>query len=297
MSKKIVLYGANGQLGTEIRNRFTSKNVTAYSKKDLDVTDRSSLNESFSKVYDDIVINTSAYTNVDAAEDDFDLAKNINSDAVEYIAINSEKRQAHLFHYSTDYVFNGTKKSPYIEKDQTQPINLYGTSKLLGEEKIHEVMSKYYIFRTSWVYGSYGKNFAKTMLNLMMEKEEIRVVDDQVGVPTSTSMLAEITESFIDKIIDGNPPEYGIYNVVPDGEASWYDFSTHIFNYLKENFPDKCKTKIIQRVNSNEFKSRAKRPKNSVLSNSKLKLKTKIKLYNWQKYLNAFLDNYFKEEK
>ncbi len=297
MSKKIVLFGSNGQLGTEIKNRFISKNVISYPKKDLDITNKNMLNESFRNIYDDIVINTSAYTNVDGAEDNFNLAKDVNSNAAGCIAINCEKKHSYLFHYSTDYVFDGTKKSSYTEEDRTQPINLYGTSKLIGEQKIHELMSKYYIFRTSWVYGSYGKNFAKTMVSLMMEKEEIRVVDDQFGVPTSTSMLAEITELFINEIIDGKPPEYGIYNVVPDGEASWYDFSIHILNYLKENFPEKCKTKEIQRVTSNEFKSRAKRPKNSVLSNSKLKLKTKIKLYNWQKYLNVFLENYFKEEK
>ena len=197
---KIVILGSNGQLGNELIKHFEhEKNIKSFSKDSLDITNFSAVENMIRDEKPNVLINAAAYTAVDKAENNALKAFNINSKAVENIAENLEFTGGYLIHFSTDYVYDGLKKSPYSEIDKTCPINVYGESKLEGEKNIQAIMKNYYILRTSWVIGEHGNNFAKTILKLIKKNDSIKVVDDQYGVPTSTLLLSSITSKIISK--------------------------------------------------------------------------------------------------
>tara|TARA_B100000989_G_scaffold150828_1_gene112434 strand:+ start:9106 stop:9993 length:888 start_codon:yes stop_codon:yes gene_type:complete len=295
MPKKIIILGSNGQLGRELSIRLSGDNTLAFTKSDCDITNETEINTLLSHYQNSIVINASAYTKVDEAEKEFHKAELVNAKGVGFISSACKKTNSHLVHFSTDYVFDGNASKPYKENDHTSPVNLYGKSKLAGEKVATISMEKLYIFRTSWVYGEYGNNFPKTMLSLLKEKNELKVVDDQIGVPTSTAFLAMVTTKFVKKIILNSPFEYGIYNIVPDGSCSWFDVSNFIFSFLQTNMPKDLKTTRIFPVDSSEFPTLAKRPKYSLLNNTKLKKTINIKPYNWDVYLHEFLKSFTDE--
>lgn len=288
MDEKILILGANGQLGKEISESFSNLNTSAYTKKDCDLLDNKSLLNVLNKCNPKIVINCAAYTKVDEAEDNVEQSQQVNSYAVGEIAKYCKDNQSLLIHYSTDYVFDGIKSAPYSEQEATNPINAYGESKLIGENLIKQFHNKFYIFRTSWVYGIYGNNFPKTILNLLKTKNSFQVVNDQIGVPTSTRFIAHLTKLFVKDYLTGNNNEYGVYNLVPNGNSSWYQVASFILNFCKKNNIEIKSNEIIS-CKSTEFPTKAKRPAYSLLSNDKINQLYKSEIKDWEFYLEDFL--------
>lgn len=287
MSSSILLFGNTGQLGEEVQKKleFLGKNYIALGRDRCDFTQPSCIQEAIAAYNPNIIINCAAYTTVDKAETDIDLAGMINGFAIRVMSKEAAKINAFLLHLSTDYVFDGTKNTPYTESDRVNPINTYGHSKLLGETQIQENCDRFFILRTSWVYGGYGKgNFVKTMLRLGAEKKEIRVVADQIGSPTWTGDLANI-------ITQISPDLKGIYHYSNSGVASWYDLAVAIFEEAKSlNFPLKIE-KVIP-ITTDEYPTAAKRPAYSVLSCRKISSALNIIPPYWRQSLRKMLQQF-----
>ncbi|GAB6011230.1 dTDP-4-dehydrorhamnose reductase [Viscerimonas tarda] len=261
----ILVTGANGQLGNEIRVLAAEYNGNNYFFTDvaeLDITDLNAVRSFASGNRIDTIINCAAYTNVDKAEDDEKTADLINNKAVENLAVVCKESGAILIHVSTDYVFQGNKNLPYTEDEPTNPLGVYGKTKLAGEQSIQQVGCRYIILRTAWLYSEYGNNFVKTMLRLTAEKESLKVVFDQVGTPTYAADLAAVIFHIINRSPDKK--REGIYHFSNEGVCSWFDFSKEIAA-LAGNVCD------VQPCHSDEFPSKVKRPAFSVLDKTKLK--------------------------
>ena len=275
MSKKILLTGANGQLGSELRVLSVNSNheFLFTDVAELDITNREAVDNYVSEHGAEIIVNCAAYTNVDKAEDDTEMADNINHLAVKNLAEVSAKYKLTLIHISTDYVFDGSKNTPYLETDATAPLGVYGHTKLDGEKAVTDSGCDYLIIRTSWLYSSFGNNFVKTMRRLTAEKDSLKVVFDQVGTPTYAGDLAQA----ILKIIDSGKytDNAGIYHFSNEGVCSWYDFAIEIRN-LSGNLCD------IQPCHSDEFPSKVKRPNFSVLDKTKIKETFGLKIPYWK---------------
>jgi len=249
--QKILILGAYGMLGSDLVKVLSPLyDVIAWGHGDIDVTDENAVKVSVSEINPDIIINATGYTNVDGAEKNPEGAFALNGDAVKYL----NDLGIVLVHYSTDYVFDGEKDSEYEEEDETCPINVYGKSKLRGEQSMNK---KSYLIRTSWLYGRSGNNFVETMLSLAKNRNEIKVVNDQIGKPTYTLDLATATA----KLISDTAP-FGTYHLVNEGTMSWYDFAKEIFEISGANVK-------LTPVASSEFSRPAMRPKNSALKNTK----------------------------
>ncbi|MCB0455803.1 MAG: dTDP-4-dehydrorhamnose reductase [Aequorivita sp.] len=274
--KKILVTGAKGQLGRCIKDasaEFPDLEFVFVSKEELDIENAQLLAKFFKKNKFDYCINTAAYTNVENAESEPEKAFAINAEAVKNVAISCKENDVVLLHISTDYVFDGEALQPYLESDVTKPINQYGKSKLKGEHYIQEIMERYFILRTSWLYSQYGKNFLKTIISRIDKKESLKVVNSQTGTPTSSAFLAHI----IFQIIKTGVNRYGIYHATPNGKTTWYGFAKEIAKHFKDYDSHK-----IQPVE--EFTSLAPRPKYSVMSNSKAK-KERFVFEDWEHYL------------
>ena len=254
---KILITGSNGMLGHDLIDVLKNNHeLILTTSKNLDITNK---DEVFSVIGDknpDIVINSAAYTDVDGCEENQDTAFSVNGDGVKNLAFACKKFDCVLVHISTDYVFNGENTRPWIEDDEIGPISIYGKSKLKGEESILEILDKYFIIRTAWLYGINGKNFPKTMLELAENHDEVKVVYDEVGTPTYTPDLAKAISQLI------NTDYFGIYHITNSGSCSWCEFSKYIFEIAKKD------VKVIP-VTASEFARAASRPHYSVLENKK----------------------------
>ena len=270
--KKILITGANGMLGREAVQIFSDcgYQVIKGTRENLDITNRDLVNEFFAKNDFDLVLHAAAYTKVDDAESNKELAFLINSEGAKNVAIASRKKLIPIIYISTDYVFDGEKGSPYLPQDKTNPINIYGASKLAGEEEIKKENPKHYIVRTSWLYGKHGKNFVDTMIALSKTQKSLKVVNDQFGCPTWTLDLAEGAKTLIEK----NMP-FGTYHLCGGGVASWFEFAKKIFEILK------IEIEVIP-VATAEFPRPAKRPKFSAMENGSA-------LSDWEYGLNQYL--------
>jgi dTDP-4-dehydrorhamnose reductase len=290
MSRKsvIMILGAGGQVGTELRRSFADAGeVTAFDRNAADLSRPEELRSLIRQFRPDVILNAAAYTAVDRAESEPELAMTINGDAPRVIAEEAAKLNALLVHYSTDYVFDGSKKSPWVETDKTNPLNTYGRTKLVGERAIQEVGEKHLIFRTSWVYGPYGQNFLRTMLRLGRERDQLKIVDDQFGAPTSSLAIADATRAIVDKAMT-LPPEYGVYHMTCEGETTWCRFAKEIFaRYQQQN---SGKIPLVTPIPSNEYPTPAVRPAYSVLSNRKLQSSFEIVLPDWRSALVEVAD-------
>jgi dTDP-4-dehydrorhamnose reductase len=277
----IIVTGANGQLGKELRDlgcEIDDGHFTFLSREDLPIENFELVRALFSIRKPDVVINCAAYTQVDQAEATRDLAFLINAESVGVLAAVCNEFGARFIHVSTDYVFDGTSVVPYRESDHTSPINVYGASKLAGEEQAFQFNASSIVVRTSWVYSSYGKNFVKTMLRLMNEKKEINVVDDQVGSPTYAADLAEAL-----CIIAFSPhAPGGIYHYANSGIISWYQFARAIGEIIGTH----C---IIHPIPSSAFPTAAKRPAYSVLDTSRITEVFDVPVRPWRKSLERCL--------
>ncbi len=258
MGKKILVLGAEGMLGSALSKIFIDYEITNCGRSELDITNKKRVQEKLEQFKPEIVVNAAAYTDVDKCETNRDLAIKINGDAVKHIAEVCNKIGAFLIYISTDYVFNGRKKTGYSENDRTNPINTYGESKLQGEMNLITNSDNHYLIRTSWLFGFNGKNFVETIIRLSKEKDEIFVVNDQIGSPTYTLDLAKKIKELIEKKY-----ESGIYHITNRGTCTWYEFAKEIVRLSKNN----CK---INSVTTDDFPLPAKRPKCSILINTKI---------------------------
>ena len=268
---KILVTGANGMLGQDLCPILEDEGheVIETDIDTIDITNELSVFNVLKEELPDIVIHCAAYTNVDKAEEENELAFKINATGTENIAKVCKKLGITLFYISTDYVYDGTKKDKYLPEDKPNPINVYGESKLAGEKAV-ATCEKHYIIRTSWLYGHHGKNFVETMLSLK-DEEEIKVVDDQIGCPTWTVELANAIVEIIDEEL-----EYGIYQVCCSGSTSWYNFAKKIFELSNIN------VNLIP-CTTEEFPRIAKRPKNSTMDNEDF-------CKNWEVALKEYLE-------
>ncbi len=289
---KIVILGANGQLGKELESSLSSNFKTfPISKNDADITNFSVIRNKLKEIGPSFVINAAAYTKVDEAEDFKDLAFEVNAYAVKNLAKLSNELNFTLFHFSTDYIFNQKMNIPIREDHEVDPQNVYGLSKLKGEEFIQQIAINYFIFRVSWVYGKYGNNFPKTILNLAKDKEEINVVNDQIGCPTPTNLISQVIRKIIDSTFHKETMDISrVLNISPNGECSWFDIAQEILSHTQK-FPNLYNLKSVKPVSSSEFPSKAKRPNYSYLNCEKLDDQIKINRMHWKVYLNEFLED------
>lgn len=285
--KKILILGAQGQLGLELRSVFRDAGrVISHGRANCDLSDPQSIRAAIRQARPDLILNAAAYTAVDRAESGPELAMRINGEAPGILAEEARKINALLVHYSTDYVFDGLKTGPYIEDDPVSPLNVYGATKLAGERNIQQVGGHFLILRTSWVFSPHGQNFLRTMLSLGQARDQLKVVNDQRGAPTSALALAEATRRVIERIADLELERAtGIYHMTCAGETTWFGFAQAIFAKMYAEKPWASLTGIP----SSEYPAPAKRPANSVLSNERLKADFDVELPSWEAALDGAL--------
>lgn len=257
---KVLVTGANGQLGYDVIKELQKQNIECFgaTRKDFDIIDFKATENFIINYMPDVVIHCAAYTAVDKAEDEPDLCYKVNTSATESIAEICKKINAKMLYISTDYVFDGAKEGFYEVEDKPNPINVYGKTKLLGEEAVQKILDKYFIVRISWVFGEHGNNFVKTMLRLGAERKVLNVVADQYGSPTYTADLAPLLVEMI------KTEKYGIYHATNEGICTWAEFAEEIFKIAGMNIK-------VNHITTSEYPTRAKRPLNSRLSKNKLK--------------------------
>ena len=288
---KILLTGKNGQVGFELQKKLSMiGEVIATDREELDLADPDAIRQFIDQTKPDIIINPAAYTAVDKAELEPDLAYQINTIAPQVLAEKAAEINIPLVHFSTDYVFDGLKEEAYVESDTTNPQSVYGKTKCEGEEKIRK-HAKYIILRTSWVFGSHGNNFLKTILRLIMEKESLNIVGDQWGSPASASMLADVTFKIVDTIFKNKIfKDYGTYHVTTEGETTWHDYAGLISNeVMKLNLKVKCAPDQIHSILTSEYPTATKRPFNSRLNCEKIKKTFMLELPHWESEVKRIL--------
>ena len=285
--KKILLFGKNGQVGWELQRSLAplGELIALHSTStDFcgDLTDLAGVRQTIRKIAPDIIVNAAAYTAVDKAESEPELAHALNAEAPGVIASEAKQQNAWLVHYSTDYVFNGHGDQPFVETDATEPLNTYGKTKLQGEKNIQASGCLHLIFRTSWVYSANGNNFIKTILRLAQQRDKLTVVNDQIGSPTGAELIADITALTL-LMTKHNPEISGLYHLTASGSTSWYEFAKYILESAESaNLPLKIKSTALQPIASSDFPSAAQRPFNSRLSSLKLAKTFDLILPAWQ---------------
>jgi len=295
--RKILLTGVNGQVGHALQHRFLSDaslsgEVVSVDRSQLDLTDKDAIRRVVRAVKPDLIINPAAYTAVDKAEAEPELAYAVNAAAPQVLAEEAADLGARLIHFSTDYVYPGTKAGAYTEDDATGPLSVYGKSKLVGEEAIRQVGLQHLIFRTSWVYGAYGKNFLNTILRLAAERDELRIVADQTGAPTSSHSIADAVSAVMSH---WQHDLTGTYHLVNAGQTSWHGFATAIveeYNLMQAARglpPLKAQAANIHAISTREYPTPATRPANSTLDCSRLARDFGVTLPNWWAALVAEL--------
>jgi dTDP-4-dehydrorhamnose reductase len=291
---KILLFGKNGQLGWELqRSLLPLGDLTTLARDSQDfcgdLTDLLGLADTIKKIKPDVIVNAAAYTAVDRAESEPDMALLINSDAPRVLAKEAKLLDALLVHFSTDYVFDGLGDHSWREEDATNPLNIYGETKLAGEQAVRNINCKYLIFRTSWVFGARGNNFAKTMIKLAQEQNSLTVINDQHGAPASVELLADVVAHAIRTVQQQTGLE-GLYHVTANGETSWYHYACFVIDYaLKAGVNLKIKSDQIRPVPSNAFHVAAKRPKNSRLDTTKFEKAFNLKMPHWKTGVSRML--------
>jgi len=285
----IWLTGNKGMLGSEIEILLKKNNMEyVTSDVDVDITKISKIEEFTNSKNVEWIINSAAYTDVDRMEEEVEKAFLVNSQGVKNLAKVSERNKIKLLHFSTDYVFDGNKSMPYKEEDMPNLQNVYGKSKLEGEKFIREILKRYFIIRTAWLYGKNGRNFVHTILRLIREKNKIKVVNDQYGSPTYTFDLAKV----VIKIVNGNYKDYGVYNFTNEGITTWHEFAREIYNISKEIGLVKKEVEFVS-VKTERYPTPAKRPQYSVLSGQKIKALVGLEIRNWKDGLKEFLNSIF----
>jgi len=292
-SGPILLTGIHGQVGHELQQTLPSLGpVIGLSREQLDLRDEDAIRRVVRAVNPAVIVNPAAYTAVDKAEAERELAFSVNAEAPRILAEEAARANAVLIHFSTDYVFDGSKTMPYIETDETCPLGVYGESKLAGELAIQHVGLPHVILRTSWVYGARGRNFLRTIVRLAQERAELRIVDDQTGAPTSSRSLANATAVLLN---DWHEDLSGVYHLTCAGETTWYGFAQAILRFYEAHrasrgWPElKVHADEIRAITTQEFPTPAMRPAYSVLSNSKIMLACHIAMPLWSEALSSVM--------
>lgn len=293
---KILLLGKNGQVGFELDRSLQPLGqvyaLDRHSNADGlcgDVANFDAMTHAFDQIRPDIVVNATAYTAVDKAETDTVQAELINHLAVKHLAELAKQHQALLIHYSTDYVFDGTGETAWTEEDNTNPINVYGQTKRQGELALEQSGANFINLRTSWVYGTHGNNFIKTMLKLGASRETLGIIADQIGSPTGASLIADITAQIIRQYqLNSTSIEMGHYHLAARGECSWYDYAKFIFDVAREMGAD-LMVKQVNAIGTADYPTPAKRPHNSRLNTSKLQRNFSLHLPHWQQGVRQVL--------
>ena len=279
---KILITGVNGQVGHALMRELIEHELIGLTRQDCDLTNLDQIKQVIDHHQPELIINPAAYTKVDQAEDEPELAFQINRDAPKVMAEKAREYHIPLIHFSTDYVFDGEKKEGYLERDPTQPLGVYGQSKCAGEEAVQDLGGLIYIFRTSWVYSTIGHNFYLTMKRLSQEIEEFKVVADQIGAPTSNRFIAEQIKFIIPQLNQNNT---GIYHLVPDGSCSWHELAKEIIGQTNSQF----NLENLHAITTDEFPTKTKRPKNSILNNAKIKQTFNLECNHWQTELEKVI--------
>lgn len=292
---KLLVLGCNGQLGRCLKDQIVNKDyeVTFLSRMQMDITDLLTTRRDILKISPDIIINASAYTAVDNAEDDKEAANLINNIAVKNIADLCKELDSWLIHISTDYVFDGNTNIPYKENDQTNPKNIYGYTKLMGEQAIQSSLCKHLILRTSWVYSEYGSNFLKTMLKLAQNNDTLRVINDQVGCPTYAQDIAKSIVEILPSLRSTKLPT-SIFHYCGHESCTWYEFAKEIFHQL-DNYKTSIKQPILVPIATSEFPTKAIRPMYSVLNNNQIFKSFNVKNSNWKHGVSSSLKKIIKK--
>jgi dTDP-4-dehydrorhamnose reductase len=299
--KKLLLTGINGQVGNALQVSLAGQfEVIGLTRAQLDLTRPDEIRRVISELKPEIIINPAAYTAVDQAESEQELAYAINATAPQIFAEEAMKLKAVLIHFSTDYVYDGNKPTPYTELDEVNPLSIYGKSKLAGEDAIRKVGLPHLILRTSWVYSDYGKNFLKTILRLGAERDNLRIVSDQYGAPTSAYSIATGVVQLLNAWDTSDPDHTGVYHFTNQGSASWYEFACQIVKEYEvlssQNGLTKLKIKLenIAPISTSEYPTPAVRPINSRLDNTKLNDTFNVSLPLWQDALKVVMTHLFK---
>ncbi|MCH8538858.1 MAG: dTDP-4-dehydrorhamnose reductase [Alkalimonas sp.] len=287
---KILITGSSGQVGTELIQQLGNNNqLLAPTRTELDLSDASAVQAYLTQHQPSVIFNAAAYTAVDAAESQPADAMALNAQLPALLADYCTQHNAYLIHYSTDYVYPGTGETPWHEDSPTAPQNQYGQSKLQGDQAVLAKAPKALIFRTSWVYSAHGHNFMKTMLRLAKEKQQLRIVADQIGAPTPARLIARVSLLALERYQQGQAIAGGIYHLVPRGHCSWYDFAKAIVQQAQQQGEAfTLQPEAIQPISSSEYPTPAKRPLNSRLCVDKLEQALSICLPEWQE---AFLSD------
>jgi dTDP-4-dehydrorhamnose reductase len=286
---RVLVTGAAGQVGTEvIRELQGVATVIAHDRRTLDLAHPEGIAPRVREARPDVIVNCAAYTAVDRAESEVEAAHQVNGVAPAVLAQEAARAGAVLIHFSTDYVFDGTKASPYVESDAPNPVNAYGATKLEGERAIAASGCAHAILRTSWVYGPHGKNFMLTMLRLAETREEIRVVDDQRGAPTSSAQLARLTRELLDGGLERLRANPGLYHATAAGATTWRGFAEAIFEGAARRRAAFKRPRVIP-IATSEYPTPARRPMNSILSGERLEQTFGVRIPDWRAGLEEAL--------
>ena len=281
---KIVLVGKGGQVGRELVGSLAAMGeLAAFDRAAADLERPDELSALLRREQPDVIVNAAAYTAVDKAESEPDRARLVNATGVGTMAQVAADLGAALVHYSTDYVFDGTKAGRYVETDEPRPLSVYGVTKLEGERAVAASGCRHWIFRTTWVYAAHGHNFIRTMLRLGRERDDLRVVDDQFGAPTAARLIAEVTAACIGRLAAGSPPATGVYHLAPHGETTWCRFARTILAAARERGASlRCTPENVVGIGTADYPLPARRPANSRLDTTKLETALNIRLPEWQ---------------
>lgn len=292
---KILLIGKDGQVGWELQRSLSSLGeLISLGRREADLKNTDTLRKTIRHHQPDFIVNAAAYTAVDKAESEPAEARHINVDAVRVLAEETLKLDACLVHYSTDYVFDGTKLSAYVESDPALPLSVYGQTKLDGEDAIRSSGCRHIILRSSWVYSIHGSNFPHAILRRSFEREQIEVVDDSIGAPTSASLIADVTSLMLYRI-NTTPSiargSLGTYHLTASGETSWYEYAKFLISLAdKKGMPVKVVPNRVFPVHGEHYQTMARRPKNSRLDTSKLENEFDLTLPHWMTHVERFIE-------
>jgi dTDP-4-dehydrorhamnose reductase len=291
---KILLLGKDGQVGWELQRSLAPLGeLVACGRGEADLEQLEALRQLVRRTQPDVIVNAAAYTAVDKAESDTAKAQRINAEAVGLLADEASRLNAWLVHYSTDYVFNGEKSPPYEEQDATGPLSVYGKTKLEGEQRIRQSHVKHLIFRTSWVYAARGGNFAKTMLRLAKEKDELKVIADQHGAPTSAELIADVTALALYRIAQTKDAATmaGTYHLAAGGHTTWHGYAKYVLELAHANgITLKTSAAAVQAIPTSAYPTPAARPKNSRLNTAKLTSTFNVHLPDWRQHVQRLVD-------
>ena len=295
--KKILVTGNKGQVGFELMKTLAPLGkVIGVDIKECDLAQSAMIDALLDRVKPDIIVNPAAYTAVDKAESEPIVAHAINAQAPKTLARQASRRNIPIIHFSTDYIFDGTKEEAYVEEDPANPKSVYGKTKWLGEEAVRSNAAKHVILRTSWVFGAHGVNFLKTMLKLSKERDKMSIVSDQIGAPTSARMLAEVTAEIVKQLLqEFSYRKYGTYHLVADGETSWYGYAKYVVEQANAlGMETKLTPANIKAIKTKDFPLSAARPANSRLDTTKVKETFGISLPTWQSEVDLVLNELIK---